>query len=258
MVRVNNAIQGHPESPRLWEKHIDRILKDIGMSPTTHEPCLYHGMVNNQRVLFSRKVDDFAVASSSEETVQQLLDSINVAMRIPIKSLGVVSRFNGNDVIRSKYYVKLTQKKHLTKMLQSHGWLTPAALKSPPPLPYDLKWIHQLENNPRPQTTVEQQALKQKMGFSYRQVFGEVIYPVMMCRPDICFHAAKLSQYMENPAEIYYLALRTLCQYLAATLDDGIYYWWDKPRDDLPEEPFPKLHSDNYKMEFHIENQFQE
>lgn len=30
VVQVNNAIQGHPESPWLWEKHIDRILRQIG------------------------------------------------------------------------------------------------------------------------------------------------------------------------------------------------------------------------------------
>jgi hypothetical protein len=34
------AIQGHPESPRLWEKHADSILRELGLNPTTHEPCL--------------------------------------------------------------------------------------------------------------------------------------------------------------------------------------------------------------------------
>jgi len=33
-VRVHKAIQGHPESPRLWEKHIDRILREMGFNPT--------------------------------------------------------------------------------------------------------------------------------------------------------------------------------------------------------------------------------
>ena len=50
VVRVNNAIQGHPESPRLWEKHIDGILRDLGLTPATHEPCLYSGNINRTRV----------------------------------------------------------------------------------------------------------------------------------------------------------------------------------------------------------------
>jgi hypothetical protein len=44
VVPVLAAMQGHPESPRLWEKHCDRILQKIGLLPTTHEPSLlrYH------------------------------------------------------------------------------------------------------------------------------------------------------------------------------------------------------------------------
>lgn len=57
VVKVQNAIQGHPESPRLWEKLIDGILCKLGLMPTTHEPCLYSGILNNNYTLFLRKVD---------------------------------------------------------------------------------------------------------------------------------------------------------------------------------------------------------
>ena len=40
-VKVKHAIQGHPESPRLWQLFIDKILSQIGFKPTTHEPCVY-------------------------------------------------------------------------------------------------------------------------------------------------------------------------------------------------------------------------
>jgi len=35
-----SAMQGHPESPRLWEKHADSILQGLGLKPTVHEPVL--------------------------------------------------------------------------------------------------------------------------------------------------------------------------------------------------------------------------
>jgi len=50
VVRVHNAIQGHTESPRLWEKHIDKILKNLGLKPATHEPCLYSGTFQSERI----------------------------------------------------------------------------------------------------------------------------------------------------------------------------------------------------------------
>jgi hypothetical protein len=90
IVRINNAIQGHPESPRLWEKHIDQILRKLSMTPTTHEPCMYQGTINGERIIFLRQVDDFAVASKHQKVCYSFLDTINGMLQIPLKTLGVV------------------------------------------------------------------------------------------------------------------------------------------------------------------------
>lgn len=52
VVPVLKAVQGHPESPRLWERHIDVILSAFGFIPMVHKPCLYSGKVNGAHVLF--------------------------------------------------------------------------------------------------------------------------------------------------------------------------------------------------------------
>jgi hypothetical protein len=121
VVRVHNAIQGHPESPRLWEKHIDKILRDLGMKPATHEPCLYSGKYNNRTMLFLQQVDDFAVASAYQTDAEALILAINERMRIDVKHLGIINRFNGMDIHQSKYFVKITCEKYLQKMLKGHG-----------------------------------------------------------------------------------------------------------------------------------------
>jgi hypothetical protein len=46
------AMQGHPELPWLWEKHADAILRECGMVPTVHEPCLYSGVVDGKCVIY--------------------------------------------------------------------------------------------------------------------------------------------------------------------------------------------------------------
>ncbi len=61
VVQVFHAIQGHPESPHLWEKHIHAILRGIPLQPTTHEPCLYHGIVAGHLLLLLQQVDDLLV-----------------------------------------------------------------------------------------------------------------------------------------------------------------------------------------------------
>jgi hypothetical protein len=48
MVPVLSAMQGHPESPRLWEKHTDAILCNLGLISMVREPCVYSGTVDGK------------------------------------------------------------------------------------------------------------------------------------------------------------------------------------------------------------------
>jgi len=44
--KVKYALQGHPKAPRLWEHHVDHILKNkLPFKPTTHERRLYSANV---------------------------------------------------------------------------------------------------------------------------------------------------------------------------------------------------------------------
>ena len=39
---VKHALQGHPESGKMWMKMIDNILiKELGFRTTTHNRCIY-------------------------------------------------------------------------------------------------------------------------------------------------------------------------------------------------------------------------
>ena len=250
VVRVHNAIQGHPESPRLWEKHIDRILRNLGLKPATHEPCFYSGTFQGERLNFLRQVDDFAVAANNREVAMNLITALNEQMRIEVKHLGLIDRFNGLDIQKTRYYVKLTCEKYLRKMIKGHDDLLKKknVPTHPVPLPADPIYIRNLETADVPKTIPDKLKLKETMGFNYRQVIGEIIFPMMKCRPEIAPHAIKLSQYMENLAELHYQALRDILGYLANTIDEGIYYWRPQPRMDLPAARLPSLHPDNYLM----------
>ncbi len=68
VIPVLSAMQGHPESPRLWEKHANAILRELELTPTVHEPCLYLGNVAGKRVIFKRQVDDFSIAAPDKKT----------------------------------------------------------------------------------------------------------------------------------------------------------------------------------------------
>ena len=83
-----------PESPHLWETHIDKILHNITFQSTRHEPCLYRATINGRMVLFMRQVDDFAITARDATTVNGIIEQINVHLRMPMKNLGIITRFN--------------------------------------------------------------------------------------------------------------------------------------------------------------------
>ena len=82
---VNHALQGHPESRRLWAKKINSILMDIGYKNTTHEPCLYVKQVDGKPIFFLRQVDDFLLSANSEQIANTEFDLIQAQLREPMK-----------------------------------------------------------------------------------------------------------------------------------------------------------------------------
>jgi hypothetical protein len=120
VIPVLGAMQGHPESPRLWEKHIDRILRDISLTPTIHEPCIYSGIILGERVLFMWQVDNFAISATSQRIANHLLDLINDKPSIPMKRQGLVTLYNGLDTHQTRDYIKISCKTYIDRISNIH------------------------------------------------------------------------------------------------------------------------------------------
>ena len=118
-------MQGHPESPRLWEKHADNILRNIGLTPTVHKPCLYSGRIARKRVIFKLKVDNFAIAAPNAHTADILLDMIDDALSMPFKQQDLLKMFNGVDIMQTCYYVKIDCHTYIGKFCEKYldTWL---------------------------------------------------------------------------------------------------------------------------------------
>jgi hypothetical protein len=121
VIPVLAAIQGHPESPRLWEKHIDRILRqELGFVPTVHEPCIYRGEIDDVQVLFKRQVDNFLLAATSADIANKAFDLIDAHLRMPMKRQGLVTMYNGLDIKQSRWYIKVSIQPWLQIMMEPY------------------------------------------------------------------------------------------------------------------------------------------
>ena len=225
---VRHALQGHPESPRLWATMIDDILRTkVNLQPCTHEPCLYSGFIDGEKVLFLRQVDDFAVACINPDISNKVIDMISNELSAPMKKLGVVERYNGLDITQTEDYVKIHTSTYLTKTLQQHDWLTDTFKPTVNPIPMreDAAYQKILDHATGPDHESDREKLEQEMNFIYRQALGETLFAMITCRPDISYAVIKLAQFANNPAKEHYIALKNIFRYLRQTLTEGIIYW---------------------------------
>jgi hypothetical protein len=145
VIPVLSAMQGHPESPRLWEKHANRILRKIGLVPTIHKPCLYSGIINGHHVLFLQQVDNFAIACAEESTATQFLDMLDEELTIPLKRMGLLNLYNGLDVIQTRNYVKINCSTYLNKISTKHlsTWMRNFNIPTGLPTPLPQRIVYQ-------------------------------------------------------------------------------------------------------------------
>ncbi len=242
-----SAMQGHPELPRLWEKHADAILRGLGLTPTTHKPCLYSGTIAGKRVIFKRQVDDFAIATMDEKTADILLDLIDDELSIPLKQQGLLDMFNGINVTQTQDYIKIDCHTYIDKFFEKylHTWLqkVPMTENRPTPLPTDPYWIKKFNAAVGPSDPKEQQQLAARMDIKYKGGVGELIWAMTTCRPDIFYTSVKLSQSNSAPAEHHYHGLKHAIRYIYITRHDGIYFWQTRARNELPAAPLPTVNS---------------
>jgi hypothetical protein len=246
---IQHALQGHPESARLWDEHITGILMAIGFKNTKHERNLYVAHIDGTMILLARQVDDFALASPSPALAAKVFDQIGAALQLPgedkppFKNLGVVDSFNGVDVLQTRDYNKISCESYLNRLLKGHSWETPAQDEpkpgSRPTEPLSPSVIKELYTTPgSPEHTKEHGILETQMGYSYRSLLGEIMYAYVVARPDIGYAVTTLAKFSKAPARVHYQCLKRLALYLRQTIDWGIIYWRPSPLSDLPVIPF--------------------
>ena len=120
---------------------------------------------------------------------------------------------------------------YICRLLQTHDWLTPTSSKEESdasPITDDAaKMLYELRGPM--EDTADAGVLRDKMGFSYRQLLGELMYAYVVARPDIGFAVCLLAQFSSTLHEKHYDALRRIAQYLRRTIDWGIIYWRPSP-----------------------------
>ena len=109
------ALQGHPESSKLWEKHINNIMfsNEHNFKTTTHDWTIYKTIYKGNIVFLLRQVNNFALACKQESTAKESYNVIGRSLRLekepcdPFSYLGLVKDFNGVYIEQSSEYIQI-------------------------------------------------------------------------------------------------------------------------------------------------------
>ena len=238
VIPILKNLQGHPEAPRQWSKHIDAILRQHGFCPTIHAPCLYRATIGNENIIFLRQVDDFAIATNQESLYTTICDQLDSHLLVPMKRQGLLTHYNGIDILQTRDYITLHIGSYVRRIVASHGWQDMHSVALP--MSADNEHVRLLDTATPPSTAAAQAALESN--FRYRCGIGELIWAMITCRPEISFPVTKLSQFAAHPAAMHYDAVKRVFCYLNATPEHGLTYWRTMPHAYLPAHlPPPRL-----------------
>jgi hypothetical protein len=193
-----------------------------------HEPCLYSGTINGQRVLFMRQVKNFAIAAPNAKTADILLDMINDKLTIPVKCQGYLDMYNGIDVHQTRHYIKISVRSFIDKVFKKHlaMWMK-SAYPSPArstPLPSNPIFQKKFNSSTGDLDKKAQLKLAKDMQIGYRSGIRELIWVMTTCQPDLAYSSVKLSQSNSCPHEIHYHGLKHALKFLYHSKDDSLYF----------------------------------
>jgi hypothetical protein len=252
VISIMSAMQGHPESPQLWEKCADAILQECGLIATIHGPCLYSGLIQGKRIILKQQVDNFALAAPGKQMANILLDMIDDMLIILMKRQGFVDMYNGIDALQMQHYIKISCTSHIIKICEKYlmSWMRNFTNTDnrPTPPPADPTWMKKFNaatGDPEPKIQAE---LARTMGLSYHSGVGKLIWAMTTCQPDLAFASVKLSLANACPHDHHFHGVKHCLKYLCSTCNDGIYSWHTAPCIEFKEGPIPRINSNKQDL----------
>ena len=212
--KLNKAIYGLKQSGRLWYQKVVDLLKSLGFTSVTTEPCLFFIIRNNKITIILIYVDDILIASQS--TTEHLYFK-NAIMS--------VYDFTDNGTVTSFLGVRITLTRNKDNSWHSIGidqedYIDEAAA--------EFKLDDERENinfkTPLPSTKLDPDDLVYPKAYPYRQQIGAALHVNRWTRPDIAFGVSTLARFNNAPTFESINALRHLWRYLSNTSSKVLIY----------------------------------
>jgi transposase InsO family protein len=209
------AIYGLKQAGRKWYDVLYRALIELGFRVSAADPCVFFIHIGEHVLIIAIHVDDCAMTGSSVKLILEYKEKLNA--RYPLTDLGPVSWLLGIKITRdlNAGTISLSQKSYIDSII-ARFVLNDAK-------PYDMPMTPSASYSKDDSPSSQQDAARMRK-VPYREAIGSLMYASVATRPDITFAVSTLSQFLENPGEAHWEAVKRVFRYLSGTRDYALTY----------------------------------
>ena len=208
--KLNRSLYGLKQSARCWNKTIDSYLKEQGYTQNEADQCVYVKRDNSKLIIICLYVDDLILASNDDDLLES--EKRNLSKRFEMDDKGPIHHCLGMEIERDRgeQRLKICQSQYLQKILERFNMADCRPISTP--LETGVRFSRKVEND-------EGTDMK-----NYQAAIGCLTYAALGTRPDIAIAVNMLSQFMSNPANVHWKAVKRVLRYIKGTLDYGILF----------------------------------
>jgi len=200
-LRLNKALYGLRQAPRLWYKDIGTTLTTLGFSPSTSDPNLY--LSKQKRMMILLYVDDILLCAQGN--IMAHLDEVKTALKskYQITDLGPAQQYLGIAIRQSPTQIVLSQAPYVLTLLKRFGLQNCNGHHTP----LEPGSRTKMESSPLPFADIK----------TYQAIVGGIMYLMLATRPNLAYSISVLSKHAANPQEHHLGMAKRVLRYLKKT-----------------------------------------
>jgi hypothetical protein len=213
--KLRKALYRLKQAGHKWYDALKGILTDLEFRVSAADPGVFYVRIRQDTLMLAVHVDDCAMTSSSPKLIAKYKRKLNA--RYALTDLGPISWLLGIKITcnRDACTISLSQTAYIESILARFS-LTDAKAYSTPMVP---SATYGKADSPASATDA---VCMRKV--PYREAIGSLMYASVTTRPDITFTVSTLSQFLENPGEAHWEAVKRVFCYLSGTCDLTLTY----------------------------------
>ena len=206
--KLQRAIYGLKQSPRAWYARLSERLLQLGFMASKADTSLSVFSQGGVHLYMLVYVDDIVITGSTPAAVHRLVASLSDSF--PIKDLGALDYFLGLETSCNSGGMSLTQHKYALDLL--HRINMENCNSASTPLDIGKKLARDSGH-----------ILGTDDAFQYRNIVGGLQY-LTLTRPDISFAVNKVCQFLSQPTEVHWEAVKRILRYVKGTINTGLHF----------------------------------